>query len=172
MEKQTSPAIKGLLISLALIVISIAVTITKQETNRTLGLIPIAVFLGGIIWATLSYSKQMDGNVTFGNVFSHGFKASALVAAVASLWAALSLGIIFPDSLDRVLDAQRVEMLKQNMDEDQIEKAMGMARKIAIPMGTIFTVIVYLFLGAIASLIGAALAKKNPNPVFPEQTGN
>lgn len=171
-NKGMTSVTKGLLISLVLVVISIVITITKQETNRSLSMIPIAFFLGGIIWSCLTYSKQMEGNVTFGNIFSHGFKTTALVAAIASLWAAISLTLIFPEALDRAMEAQRLQMIKQGIDDDQIEKAMTLGKKLAVPMGTVVTVIIYLFLGAIGSLVGASLSKKNPNPVFPEQLGN
>lgn len=167
-----SPATKGLMIGLALIVISLVIILTKQETNKSLSSISIVVMMGGVIWACLTYGKQMDGNVTFGNVFSHGFKTSALVAALASLWVALSLGLLFPETLDRAMEAQRLELIKRQMSDADIENAMTVGRKIALPMGVIFSVVFYLVLGAIASLIGASIAKKNPNPVFPDQLGN
>ena len=173
MEKQVmSPAMKGMLISLALIVIQVAIILTGQEANKSLGSISIAVLIGGIIWACLSFSKQKDGNVTFGDVFSHGFKTSALVAALFGLWTALSLTIIFPEVFEHMMEIQRVEMLKKGMSDDQVENAMKMAHKMGIPMGTIIIVIMDLVLGAVGALIGAAIAKKNPNPVFPEQLGN
>ena len=89
-----------------------------------------------------------------------------------SLWVALSLGVLFPDLMERTLEVQRLEMIKKGMSDSDIDNAMSIARKIGVPMGAIVTVIIYLIIGAIGSLVGAALAKKNPNPVFPEQLGN
>lgn len=174
MEKQiTSPAVKGLFIALALIAFAVVVTVMQQETNRSLSVIPLAMLLGGVVWACLSYSKQMDGNVTFGNVFSHGFKASALVAGIMGLWVAVSLLVIFPEALDRAMEAQREAMQKKGgVSDEDIDKYMTMGRKMAVPMGTIVSVILYLVIGAISSLLGASIAKKNPNPVFPDQLGN
>lgn len=173
MEKQImTPATKGLLIGLALIIISLVILLTKQENNKSLSGISIAVMVGGIIWACLSFSKQMNGNVTFGTVFSHGFKTSALVAALVSLWVALTLGLLFPEVIDRALEAERIKLMDKQMSDEEIDNAMTIGKKIAVPMGVIFTVILYLVMGAIGSLIGAALAKKNPNPVFPDQLGN
>lgn len=169
----TRPAIKGLIISLALICFSVVIAILKQDTNKSLGIIPLVIMLGGIVWACLSYAKQMNGNVTFGNIFSHGFKASALVAAIMGLWIAIYLLILFPEVLDRTLATQRETMQKQgNISEEDIEKYLTVGRKMAVPMGTIVNVILYMVVGAISSLLGAFLAKKNPNPIFPEQPGN
>ena len=173
MDKQvTTPPVKGLIIALALIIFAVIITVMQQETNRSLSIIPFAIMLGGIVWACLSYAKQMDGNVTFGNVFSHGFKTSALIAAIMGLYVALSLTVLFPEALDRGMEMQRLEMIKKGMSDDQIDKYMTMGRKMAVPMGTIVSVIIYLVVGAISALVGASVAKKNPNPVKQDQFGN
>lgn len=173
MDKQvTTPPVKGLIIALALIIFAVIITVMQQETNRSLSIIPFAIMLGGIVWACLSYAKQMDGNVTFGNVFSHGFKTSALIAAIMGLYVALSLTVLFPEALDRGMEMQRLEMIKKGMSDDQIDKYMTMGRKMAVPMGTIVSVIIYLVVGAISALLGASVAKKNPNPVKQDQFGN
>lgn len=163
-NKVTTPVMKGLIISLILIVFAVVVTIFKLEANKALGIVPIVVLLGGIIWANINFAQQMDGNVTFGQAFGHGFKASALVAAIMGLWVAVSLTVLFPESLDRAMEVQRSAMLEQGMNENEVDKAMTIGKKMAAPMGAIASVILYLIVGALGSLIGAAVAKKNPTP--------
>lgn len=171
--KTTPPSQQGLLIALPLVLFAVVTTILKMESNKALGALPVLVMIAGIVWACLSYSKQMAGNVTFGNVFNHGFKASAVVAAIMGLWVAISLGLLFPDALDRAMDLQREAMQKKGgIPDEQIDQALSISKKMALPMGTIFSVIVYLVIGAIAALIGAAVAKKNPNPQPFDQVGN
>lgn len=160
---------KGLIISLILIAFAVVVTILKQEGNKSLGFLPMLILLGGITWSGYYYAKQMNGNVTFGNVFSHGFKTTALVAAVMGLWVAVSLTLIFPESLDRAMELQRAAMEKQgDISDEDLEKYITVGKKMAVPMGTIFSVIIYLIVGAIGALIGASIAKKNPNPFVNE----
>lgn len=85
------------------------------------------------------------------------------------LWVAVSLTVIFPESLDRAMELQRAQMEKQgNLSDEDLEKYYTVGKKMAVPMGTIISVILYLIVGAIGALIGASVAKKNPNPVFPE----
>lgn len=163
-NKVTTPVMKGLIISLILIVFAVVVTIFKLETNKALGVVPLVILIGGIIWANLNFAQQMDGNVTFGQVFRHGFKETALVAGIMGLWVALSLTVLFPESLDRAMEIQRTAMLEQGMSENEVDKALVLGKKMAVPMGTIVSVILYIIVGAIGSLIGAAVAKKNPNP--------
>jgi hypothetical protein len=50
------------------------------------------------------------------------------------------------------------------LSEAQIDQAIGMTQKFFIPFAIGGVVIGYLILGAIGSLIGAAIAKKNPQP--------
>jgi hypothetical protein len=171
--KTTAPSQKGLIIALPLVLFAVVITVLKMESNQSLGVLPILGMIGGIVWACLSYSKQMNGNVTFGDVFSHGFKASAVVAAIMGLWVAISLGLLFPEALDRAMDLQREAMEKKGgMPDEEIDQAMAIGKKMALPMGTIFSVIICLVIGAIAALIGAAVAKKNPNPQPFDQAGN
>jgi amino acid transporter len=165
-KKPTSPAVKGLIISVFLILFSVATTVFSVERNTYLGLVPLIIMVVGIVWACISYSKDMYGNVTFGNIFVHGFKTSALVAGMMTLFILLLFNVIMPEAFDRVMDEARKQMEKgNNMSEDQRNQGMAMARKVAlitIPLGTAF---VYLAGGAICSLIGAAVSKKTDNPV-------
>jgi len=158
-NKVTTPVMKGLIISLILIVFAVVVTIFKLETNKALGIVPIVILLGGIIWANINFAQQMVGKA-----FGHGFKASALVAGIMGLWVAFSLTVLFPESLDRAMEMQRTAMLEQGMGESEVDKALSIGKKMAAPMGAIVSVIMYLIVGAIGSLIGAAVAKKNPTP--------
>ena len=79
-QKIATPVQKGLIISLILIFIGLIIYFTGQMENKALSYIQYVVFLGGIIWSCISFAKQMKGNVTFGNVFAHGFKTTALFA--------------------------------------------------------------------------------------------
>ncbi len=41
-----------------------------------LSYIQYVFFIAGIIWACINYSNQLNGDVTFGNLFAHDFKNS------------------------------------------------------------------------------------------------
>jgi L-cystine uptake protein TcyP (sodium:dicarboxylate symporter family) len=169
----TSPSQKGLLIALPLVLFAVVTTVLKLEGNKNLGGIPLVVLIAGVIWACRSFSKQMEGNVTFGKIFGHGFKASAIVAAIMGLWIAISFGLLFPEALDRIMEMQRAEIAKSaKMSDEQLDQAMSLGRKFILPTMCISAVILYLFIGAIAALVGAAVAKKNPNPQPFDQIGN
>ena len=77
--------------------------------------------------------------------------------------------VIFPENKAQALDMMRQEMENKNTPESQIDTFMNMMEKsflVFVIGGTIFF---YLFIGLIASLIGAAIAKKNPPTPFGNQ---
>ena len=77
--KVTTPQVKGFVISLVLIIYGLIIYFVDQMQHQELSYVQYAIFLAGIIWACISYSKQMNANVTFGNLFAHGFKTTAAV---------------------------------------------------------------------------------------------
>jgi hypothetical protein len=164
-QKITSTVTKGLIISLIIIAFGTVLQIMGQGTNRALSSIQYVFLVGGLIWACISYAKDMQGNVTFGNVFAHGFKTAALVTALVAVVTIIMIKFIFPESVDAIIDMSRLEMEKQGkLSAQQIDDALAITKKFLIPFMMGGIVVVFLIVGLIASLIGAAVAKKNPNP--------
>jgi hypothetical protein len=163
-SKITSPTIKGVILSLILIVFSLATTYAGMAGNKTLGIVPALLCIGGIIWACINYSKQMDHNVTFGNVFSHGFKMVATITAIMAIYTLLLFLVLRPDLVDTMLEQSRADMVKRGSSDSDIETGMRIGKKMFIPFALIGVVLVYGIGGTIIALIGAAVAKKNPNP--------
>ena len=165
--KITSPAMKGIMISLVLIAFGLIIQFMNLKDNKALSSIGIVLFFAAIIGSCIYYAKQMDANVSFGNVFADGFKTSAAVTAIMIVFTIISLKFLFPEMIDKALEQAHENMVKQNkLSDDQIETAMTMTRKFFIPFAIGGALVIYLLLGAIASLIGAAAAKKNHRDPF------
>ena len=169
-QKVFTPVTKGLIITLLLIVFGLITYFTGQMQNKSLSSIQYLILLGGIIWSCIIYAKQMNGNVTFGNVFAHGFKTTAVITALICVYTFVALKFLFPDMLDKGLEEARKNMEEQGkLTEEQIEQGMTMARKFAVPFAMGGILIFFAIIGAIASLIGAGVAKKNPQDPFTQQ---
>lgn len=166
-QKVSTPVQKGLIISLVLIVFGLVLYFTNQYMNKGLSYIQYAILLVGIIWSCNVYAKQMNGNVTFGNVFAHGFKTTAFVAAVMAVYTLVAVKFIFPEMIDKIMDAARQEMQKDGkLTEDQINQGIEMGKKFFVPFAIGAIIFFFALVGAIGSLIGAAMAKKNPQDPF------
>ena len=160
---------KGIIIGLVLIVLNLIVHFTHQDDNKVLGGLGIIIFIGGIIAVTIQFSKQNKGQLTFGNLFAHGFKVSAIVTLIMILWIVLSYIVIFPDIPQRIMDMQRVEALKKGISEADLNKALGFTQKYFTTLAVGGALIFYAFMGLIGALLGAAFSKKVPANSSPFQ---
>jgi len=161
----TTSTTKGIVISLILIVIALITYFLNMNTSSWLQYISYAVFVIGIIWSVNMYGKQIDHNSTFGNYFAHGFKIAALVTAIMIIYIVIFV-YLFPDVREKAMDAARTKMQSQGkMTQDQINQALVFTKKFFMVFIIAGTLLGYLIFGALASLIGAGITKKNPRPI-------
>lgn len=171
MERKQTHIPYAFVTAIAIIIYLAVLYITGNSFKPGLSTIAYAIFLVGIILNAINYSKVNNANVTFGQVFGSGFKATAIIVLVTIAWTVLSF-YIFPDMKDKMIDYIREQALKnvKGKDEDvaeNIEKGISMFTdhlKLFVSMSTAFY---NLVAGLIFSLIGAAVAKKNPQQVYP-----
>ena len=170
MEKKiTSPAVKGLIIALALIAFSLIIQVLNLTKNRGFSSIQFIIYIGGLIWSAISFSKQMNANIGFGSLFSHAFKAAAAVTAIMVVYTIISIKLISPETIDVALQEARTAMEGKNMSDDQIDQALGFTRKFFVPLTAGGVLLSFMIMGVIGALIGAAVSKKNPQGPFVQQ---
>ncbi len=159
----TTPLTKGIAISLILIVLGLVTYFLDLGTSgtQTLQWVGYLVFIVAIIWSVNIYGKQIDYNAGFGNYFSHGFKISALVTLIMIVFTVIFI-YLFPDIKEKGIEAARKGMAEKNMTQEQIDQAIGFTQKFFMVFVIGGALVFYLFFGAIASLIGAGITKKNP----------
>lgn len=166
-NKIMSPQIKGLLIALIVIILGIA----GYYTGLAFGTIWYSwlvnlVMLAAIIIACTHFANQKQGYVTFGNVFLHGFKISAVITIIMLVYTLLAFTVLFPDMKEKIFEMQAEQMEKQGLDSDKMEQATNMMKKFFWPVTIGITIFGTLIWGCIGSLIGAAVAKKKKvNPL-------
>jgi len=168
MEKRVMTHVqKGLLVSLILIVIGIAGYFTKLFEQSWFSWASNGILCIAVIWGCVTYANQMNGQVTFGNVFTHGFKMSVVIALILIVWVILAMTVLFPEMKDKSLEMARQRMEERgNLSDSQIEQGVEFTKKFFIPFAIGGTLLGTLIFGTVASLIGAAVAKKKPvNPL-------
>jgi hypothetical protein len=158
---------KGFLISLIVIVLGLAGYVSGIGFEPWYNWAVNAILFIAIIFACVHFANQKDGYVTFGNVFSHGFKISAFVAIILVVYSLLSMTLIFPEIKEKALEMSRDKMEeKGNMTGAQIEQALNFTSKYFLVFAIFGVIIGTIIFGAIASVIGAAIARKKPvNPM-------
>ena len=161
-RKITTPAIKGIIISLFLIVYALIIQFLDLSKNKGLSSLQFIILFAGIIWSAVSFANQMNGNVSFGNVFAHAFKTAAAVTAIMVVYTIISIKFISPEMVNQAMDEARTQMEGKNMSDDQIDTALNFTRKFFVPLTAGGVLLFFLLAGVIAALIGAAVSKKNP----------
>lgn len=165
-KKITSPQIKGLIIALIVIVLGIAGYFTDLAFTTWFNWVVNLVMFIAVIFACVHFANEKEGYVTFGNVFMHGFKVSAVIAIILLVYSLLSVNVIFPEIKEKTIEMQLKQMEERGMTEDQIETAMNFTKKYFTVFMIFGVLIGTIIFGCIASLIGAAVAKKKPmNPL-------
>ncbi len=161
--KVTSHVIKGLFLALIIIIISLVGQFTKVYLENWYGWIGIIVFPVGILLSTYFYGTQMNGNVTFGNLFVNGFKTTAVATCIVFIYTILTVYVLFPEIVDEIMDKSLDEARKQGKaTEAQLQQGVELGLKIIKISLLAGSVVFNLILGVIGALIGAAIAKKNP----------
>lgn len=163
MEKKiTSPAVKGIIISLILIVLSLTIQFLNLTKNKGFSSLQFIILMAGLIWSAISFSKQMNGNVTFGGLFTHAFKTAAAVTAIMVVFSIASIKFISPEMMDNALREARTGMEAKNLSDDQIDTGLAFTKKFFVPLAAGGILLSFLVMGVIGALIGAAVSKKNP----------
>jgi hypothetical protein len=161
MEKKNTHIVYGFITGIVMVIVGLVVYLAGAAFKPGAQYIAYIPFLAGIILNAIAYSKANYTLVSFGSVFGSCFKASMIVTIVILVWSVVSM-TIFPDMKEKAMTMAREQMAKNpKVTDEQIEMSMNIMKKYwsaFLIAGAIFGT---LFFGAIFSLIGGAVAKKN-----------
>lgn len=165
-KKPISSSLAGLLLGLISAASFIAFFYTGNTyTEKPIKWIPALIIFVLLIVFIIKYAKDNYGNVTFGNCFGYGFKMVAVYTLI-SMAVILIVAFTNPSLKQDFLTSVDTQFRKTpNFTEEQRLQSLNMMDKFFYVIMIGGTLISNLIMGLIASLIGAAVAKKNPNPV-------
>lgn len=165
-QKTMSATTKGILIALVLIVINVIVYTFKLQENTVISLLGMGLYLAGIIWVCISYSNENNANVTFGNLFGYAFKSVATITVLSLVFTLLLVFVIDPNIKAEALRKAAISLeTNKDLNEAQRQQAVKLTDKFFYAFMIGGSLLYYILLGLIFSLIGAAVAKKNPQPL-------
>lgn len=153
----------GFFTGLALIVLGVVMHVSGLSYESWALYVQMLPFLIGILLNANAYAKACDYDVTFGKVFSSCFRATAIVTLVMILWTFISL-MIFPEIKEKALEKAMGDMLESGTADEQADKAIEITKKFFTVFAVGGALFMFLFWGALFSLVGAAIVKKNPQP--------
>lgn len=163
-QKITSTTVKGFIIGLIMIAVSLTASFSGIEASGAFQWVIYCIFFAGIIVSIYQFGKQVNHNSTFGNYFAHGFKTSAMVTILMIAFLVIFM-TVFPEFKEKAMEEAKKSMSSKNLSQEQIEKALDLTKKFFMVFLIGGALLGYLLFGAIASLIGAAVTKKDPRPI-------
>lgn len=159
--KPTSHIKKGIIIAAVLIVIYF-VLLRSNTANSFMKVLPTLLLAMGVAISCLLFAKQMDGKVKFVEIFRHGFKTAAVITFFLVIYFFVDIKYIAPPLSQQEIEAaaRAIQQRDSLMPNEAHERAVEASKKIwmLVVAGTIFVSIIS---GAVGSVIGALLAKKN-----------
>lgn len=166
-KKPITPLAAGLVIGLTSVVLFLAYYFMgiafQQDWVRW---IPILIYASLIIVFISVWSNAKNNFVTFGNCFGFGFKSVCIAVLIIFFFTFLFI-YLTPEFKEQFLQVSR-EQARQNKQatDEQIEQGMAWVSAhtmlLILGAGLFFN----LFIGLLAALIGAAVAKKKPFSPF------
>lgn len=158
--------IAGLILALILIIYSTALQFMGMGQNKTMGWISYLILIVGLIIFVNAYGKANNYELTFGGLFSYGFKVTAITTLIVIICMVIFFAA-FPEFKEKILETMRKGMEESGkMSDEQIDQFVGGFSKNFLLFTAGGALFMYLILGAIGSLIGAAVTKKTPvNPM-------
>src|SRR5215204_4081127 len=160
----------GLIIAAVLVVFSIIINFMGLTQQRSLGLLQYLLIIGGLVYFITQHGKEHNYTLTFGNLFAFGFKATAVFTIINIVFLIIFF-LVFPEMKEKSFEMARQQMEDRgSVSEEQIEQGIDIARRffwVGLIGGTMFFMIL---IGAIGSLIGAAVTKKRPVSPFENQS--
>ena len=165
MEKKTLSNINaGLILFLVMAIYTLIINLGNLQGNMALNWLSYLIVIGGIVIFVIRYAKDMEGNVTFGNLFGYGFKICAILTVFYIVFMVLFY-LIFPEYKEQFfeLTTQKAIERAKGRDTENVLKGIEMLKRffwVGLIAGIMFS---FALMGVIGSLVGAALSKKNPN---------
>jgi hypothetical protein len=156
----------GLVIAGLVIVFAIITNFLGLTQQKSLGLLQYLLIIGGLMFFVNQFGKANNYTKSFGDLFAFGFKSTAVFTSLYIIFIILFF-LLFPDIKEKSLEMARQQMEQSpNVTDEQIDKGMEIARKffwVGVVGGSL---LVFVIVGAIGSLLGAAITKKQPHNPF------
>jgi Protein of unknown function (DUF4199) len=164
MERKITPRItKGVIIAGILIALDLILQYSYSTISDGTRYLPrLIITFAAVLASCILYSKQSGGNLAFGDVFSHGFRTTAMIAFLMALYTFIAIQFIYPAPTPAEMDAA-VKAIEQqgNALHEEAKQLAAQAAKNRWIIYVSLSIFVSLIPGLLGSLAGAAVTKKN-----------
>ena len=156
----------GAILGIVLIVWSLLLYFLDLSTNRVLGYVSWLISIAIVFYAMKIYRDTVNqGILSFSNAFVIGLLVCIISGFISAVFAYIQFNFISPELIDKMVQISEEKLLSRGMPDDMVEQSLEMSRKFMTPgLIAFMAFIMSAIIGAIVSLILAAIVKKEPNP--------
>lgn len=157
----SSVALKyGLIGALISVVFTAVLLIAGVEVSGWIGSLGYLILIGAMVLAMKEYKKSNYGYMSYGQGLGIGTLVSLFFGVLGGVFMYIYTSFIDPNYTSTVMDKQRIELEEKGMSDEQIDQAIAMGESFSSPvMMIVWSIVGYLFIGFILSLIIAAIMK-------------
>lgn len=154
---------KGLITGAAMIANSFLIYNIKGNFDNKLQYITYCLYVAGVIWTLLEFSKTTTPETKFGSYFSQGFKCFIVVTLLMVAFTFVFL-TMHPEMKEQMAATVKQDLLKMgNKTPLEIEDTLTMARKSFVPALVMAAVFGYLVIGAMVTAVTGAVLMQTKN---------
>lgn len=175
MEQKTtsiwkSTMVTGLYLAIAMILSSVIFYVTGNPFSKMAQYLSYPIMIAGILYGQISYKKELDGGITYGQSFGAGLLTMVFASVISGIYTYLLYDIIDPSLQDQLRLYTEEQIISQGrVPEDQLDMAVEMATKFQTPTMMFAMAIIFgSLLGAIISLITSIFVKTKSADEIPE----
>ena len=146
---------KGLITGAVMILTSIAIYFAKHDFDNGLQYIVYSTYVAGILWTLFTFKKEKGSEAGFKQYFAEGFKCFIVVALLMVLFTAVFI-LMHPELKEQMGQLMRADYANaKNMTPVDVENRIESAKKFYLPASLMGTILSYLCIGTLISVIGA-----------------
>ena len=152
----------GFFLGLALVLFQTIFYLADIQYNSKLGYLAYFILIAGLFLSIRNYRDKANGGyLTYGRSVGYGVLVSLMAGIISSVFVFILYSYIDPNLIDKILMDQETKMVEDNIDEDQIEIAMGYTRKMMTPpIIAVISILGMVFMGLVFSLILSVFLRK------------
>lgn len=152
----------GFIGALVSVVFTAVLLIAGVNVSGWVGSLGYLILIAAMVIAMKEYKKQNYGYMSYGQGLGLGTLVSLIFGVLGGLFMFVYTSFIDPNYTSSMMDKQRMELEERGMDDEQIDQAIAMGESFSSPaMMIVWSIVGYLIIGFIISLIVAAVMKNN-----------
>lgn len=156
----------GLLLALALILLSLVFYLAGDATNKWAGYLSYPIIVVFLVYGIIKFRNDINnGAISYGKALGLGTLISLFAGIIYAVYSFVFYQFIGPEVIDEILikAEETIIMQNPNISTSELDMALSFTRSFTNPImlsiGSIFS---YTFIGFIFSLIIAIFLKKKP----------